>query len=131
MKQKPKYAGFGYCRVSSEGQSAEDKDGIARQEAAISKWAAANNVRIARWFRDSVSGTNDLENRPALQELMAALHGNGTKRVLIEKLDRLARDLNHIFLDCATCVLNILTVSPAIFVFRSVADERHRNKSMR
>jgi DNA invertase Pin-like site-specific DNA recombinase len=32
-------------------------------------------------------------NRPALQELMAALHGNGTKLVLIEKLDRLARDL--------------------------------------
>src|SRR5882672_4553076 len=93
MERKLKHVGFGYCRVSSAGQSAEDKDGIARQEAAIRQWAAANNVRIARWFRDSVSGTKDLENRPALQELMAALHGNGTKLVLIEKLDRLARDL--------------------------------------
>jgi DNA invertase Pin-like site-specific DNA recombinase len=75
------------------GQSAEDKDGLVRQETAIRKWAAANNVRIVRWFRDSVSGTKDLENRPALQELMSALHSNGTHLVLIEKLDRLARDL--------------------------------------
>jgi DNA invertase Pin-like site-specific DNA recombinase len=44
-------------------------------------------------FEDSVSGKKDLDSRPALQELMAALHGDGTKLVLVEKLDRLARDL--------------------------------------
>jgi DNA invertase Pin-like site-specific DNA recombinase len=84
---------FGYVRVSSAGQSAEDRDGIPRQKAAIRKWAAANGVRVVQWFEDSVSGKKDLDNRPALQELMAALHGNGTKLVLVEKLDRLARDL--------------------------------------
>lgn len=93
MTSTPKRRAFGYCRVSSVGQSADDRDGIARQEAAIRKWAAANSVRIVQWFRDSVSGTKDLENRPALQALMTALHANGTKLVLIEKLDRLARDL--------------------------------------
>lgn len=93
MERQRKLNCFGYCRVSSVGQSAEDKDGMVRQEAAIRRWAAANNVRILRWFRDSVSGTKDLENLPALQELMKALHGNGTPMVLIEKLDRLARDL--------------------------------------
>jgi len=40
-----------------------------------------------------VSGATELENRPALMELLEALAGNGTKLVLIEKLDRLARDL--------------------------------------
>lgn len=84
---------FGYCRVSSVGQSADDKDGLVRQETAIRKWAADSNVRIARWFRDAVSGTKDLDDRPGLQELMAALHGDGTRLVLIERLDRLARDL--------------------------------------
>ena len=34
-----------------------------------------------------------MANRPALLELMAAPHENGTRLVLIEKLDRLARDL--------------------------------------
>lgn len=42
---------------------------------------------------EGVSGTKDLENRPALQQLRIALHSNGTKVILIEKLDRLARDL--------------------------------------
>ena len=84
---------FGYVRVSSVGQSAEDRDGIPRQKTTIRKWAAANGARIVRWFEDSVSGKTDLENRPALQGLMAALHGNGVTLVVIEKLDRLARDL--------------------------------------
>ncbi|MDP9159049.1 MAG: recombinase family protein [Acidobacteriota bacterium] len=93
MKNAGSRRAFGYCRVSSVGQSAEDRDGLVRQETAIKKWAAANNVRIIKWFRDSVSGTKDLENRPALQALMTALHSNGTRLVLIEKLDRLARNL--------------------------------------
>ena len=84
---------FGYVRVSSAGQGAEDRDGIPRQKAAIRKHATANNIRIVQWFADTVSGKKELENRPALQEMMTALHGNGTKLVLIEKLDRLARDL--------------------------------------
>jgi DNA invertase Pin-like site-specific DNA recombinase len=47
-----------------------------------------------RVFREQgVSGTTDLENRPALMELLEALAANGVKLVLIEKLDRLARDL--------------------------------------
>ena len=84
---------FGYVRVSSPGQGAEERDGIPRQKAAIRKHAAAHNIRIVQWFSDMVSGRKDLENRPGLQEMMTALHGNGTKLVLIEKLDRLARDL--------------------------------------
>ncbi len=84
---------FGYVRVSSVGQADADRDGIPRQKTTIRKWAAPNDVRIVRWFEDSVSGKKDLDNRPALQGLMAALHGNGVKLVVIEKLDRLARNL--------------------------------------
>jgi DNA invertase Pin-like site-specific DNA recombinase len=32
-------------------------------------------------------------SRPALREVMVALHSDGVKLVLIERLDRLARDL--------------------------------------
>jgi DNA invertase Pin-like site-specific DNA recombinase len=45
-------------------------------------------------FREKgVSGTKELEDGPALMALMLALHANGTKLVLVERLDRLARDL--------------------------------------
>jgi DNA invertase Pin-like site-specific DNA recombinase len=83
---------FAYLRVSGRGQV--DGDGFPRQKAAIKAYAEAHGVRIARYFQEEgVSGKTDLENRPALTELMLALHSNGVKTVLIEKLDRLARDL--------------------------------------
>jgi DNA invertase Pin-like site-specific DNA recombinase len=83
---------FAYLRVSGKGQI--DGDGFTRQLAAIKKYAAAQDIKIMKVFRDEgVSGTKELENRPALLELMAALHANGTKLVMVEKLDRLARDL--------------------------------------
>jgi DNA invertase Pin-like site-specific DNA recombinase len=81
-----------YLRVSGKGQV--DGDGFTRQLRAIREYAAAHGIRIVHVYRDEgVSGTKDLENRPAFVEMMTALHSNGTKLVLVEKLDRLARDL--------------------------------------
>lgn len=83
---------FGYLRVSGKGQI--DGDGFPRQRAAIKAYADAHGMRVVRWFEEKgVSGTLDLENRPALQELLTALHSNGVTTVLCEKLDRLARHL--------------------------------------
>jgi DNA invertase Pin-like site-specific DNA recombinase len=84
---------FGYVRVSSRGQATDDRDGIPRQKEAIWKWAMSSGARVVRWFEDSVSGTKDLEHRPAFSELVATLQANGTRTVVIERLDRLARDL--------------------------------------
>jgi DNA invertase Pin-like site-specific DNA recombinase len=83
---------FAYLRVSGRGQL--DGDGFDRQLLACEKYAAANEFMIAEVFREkAVSGTKELDDRPALAELMAALEENGIKTVIIEKLDRLARDL--------------------------------------
>lgn len=83
---------FGYVRVSGKGQV--DGDGFPRQKAAIKSYADTHGIRIVRYYEElGVSGTKDLENRPALQDLMLALLSNGVKTILIEKLDRLARDL--------------------------------------
>jgi DNA invertase Pin-like site-specific DNA recombinase len=89
VETKPKRA-FGYLRVSSESQV--DGDGFPRQRAAITKWAAANNVKIVRWFEEKgVSGT--LQHRPALDDMLVALMSNGVQTVIVEKLDRIARDI--------------------------------------
>lgn len=83
---------FAYLRVSGRGQI--DGDGFPRQAEAIGKYAAAHDIRITQTFREEgISGTCELEDRPALMALFEALAANGTKLVLIEKLDRLARDL--------------------------------------
>jgi DNA invertase Pin-like site-specific DNA recombinase len=83
---------FGYLRVS--GKSQVDGDGFPRQRAAIQAYADAHQIEVIEWFEErGISGTNELEDRPALVALLEALLANGTSTVLVEKLDRLARDL--------------------------------------
>ncbi len=82
---------FAYLRVSGKGQV--EGDGFTRQLEAIRKYAKEQGIRIVRVFREEgVSGTKDLGDRPAFVEMMTALHADGVDLVLIEKLDRLARD---------------------------------------
>lgn len=83
---------FAYLRVSGRGQV--DGDGFSRQQLACEQYAASNGIEVVEVFREEgISGTKELEDRPALSDLLAALEENGVKTILIEKLDRLARDL--------------------------------------
>lgn len=81
-----------YMRCSGMGQTTGDT--WDRQTAAIRKYAAANGVEIVGWYSDEgVSGTK--EERDGIARLMVALesNGHGAKTVIIERLDRLSRDL--------------------------------------
>jgi DNA invertase Pin-like site-specific DNA recombinase len=83
---------FAYLRVSGRGQV--DGDWFTRQLEAIKKYAAAQNIKIVRVYREEgISGATDWENRPAFSSMMADLLANGTRAVLVERLDRCARDL--------------------------------------
>lgn len=83
---------FAYLRLSGKGQV--EGDGFTRQLEAIKKYAASHDIKIAKVYREEgVSGTTDWENRPAFSEMMAAMMANGTRTVLVERLDRCARDL--------------------------------------
>jgi DNA invertase Pin-like site-specific DNA recombinase len=87
-----KTTAFAYLRVSGKGQV--KGDGFPRQLDAIKRYALEHDVRIVKVFEEKgVGGATELENRPALVAMLEALVSNGTKLVLIEKLDRLARDL--------------------------------------
>lgn len=81
-----------YLRVSGKGQI--EGDGFTRQLKAIKEYAVARDIRIVNVYREEgVSGTKESADRPAWSELMTALHSNGVKVVIVERLDRLARDL--------------------------------------
>lgn len=88
---------FAYLRVSDRSQvkdrAGNSKDGFPRQEKAIRDYAKAHNLQVMDVFREDISGTR--EDRPVLARLMVSLeqNGHGVKTVIIEKLDRLARDL--------------------------------------
>jgi DNA invertase Pin-like site-specific DNA recombinase len=83
---------FAYLRVS--GLAQVEGDGFERQLLACETYAQSHDLVIAQVFREEgVSGTKELEDRPALMELLTALEESNTKVILIEKLDRLARDL--------------------------------------
>lgn len=83
---------FSYLRVSGRGQVSGD--GFDRQREVIERRAGAAGFQIVREFVESgITGTNDLENRPALSALFEALASNGVRTVLVERADRFARDL--------------------------------------
>ena len=61
---------------------------------AIREYATVHDIKIVSVYRgEGVSGTKESVDRLAWSGLMTALHANGVSVVIIEKLDRLARDL--------------------------------------
>jgi DNA invertase Pin-like site-specific DNA recombinase len=82
----------GYVRVSGMGQISGD--GFHRQGEAIDKYAQRHGLTLMAIFRDGgVSGTRELDDRDGLAALMEHIQAEGIKLVLVEKADRLARDL--------------------------------------
>jgi DNA invertase Pin-like site-specific DNA recombinase len=89
-KTTPLVEAFGYLRVSGRGQLAGD--GFPRQREAIQRYADAHGIKIARWFEErAVCGATEWEHRPAWSEMVQKL--NGVRTIIVEKVERLARDL--------------------------------------
>lgn len=108
---EPMQNAFGYLRVS--GKSQIDGDGFPRQREAIRRFAAAHGYHIGQWFTErAVTGKTEWAERPAWAEMVAKL--NGTKVIIIEKLDRLARDLmvqEHIIADLRHRGISLISVA--------------------
>ena len=68
--------------------------GLDVQEAAIREWALQGTYRVVEVLREEgVSGTKELDERPALLEAFASLRDRRASIILVARLDRLARDL--------------------------------------
>lgn len=86
-----KIKAYGYVRVSGKAQI--DGYGFDRQEETISSYAEKAGYEIVQFFREeAVSGTAGEADRPAFQDMMAEILRNGVRTVIIEGLDRLARE---------------------------------------
>jgi DNA invertase Pin-like site-specific DNA recombinase len=81
-----------YLRVS--GKSQIGNDGFPRQRDTIDRYAQANGMEVIEEYRDEgVSGTKEMADRAGLADLLDRLESNGVQVVLVERADRLARDL--------------------------------------
>jgi DNA invertase Pin-like site-specific DNA recombinase len=82
---------YGYVRVS--GKSQLEGNGFDRQEESISRYAEKAGYQIVKFFHEeAVSGTKGEADRPSFQEMMSEILRNGVRTVIIEGLDRLARE---------------------------------------
>lgn len=83
-----------YLRVSTKGQERSGL-GLEAQRAIIEHYTAVEEAEVVQEFVESESG-KDIENRPKLRE---AIHLCKTYNytLVVAKLDRLSRDVEHIF----------------------------------
>jgi len=81
---------FGYCRVS--GLSQVEKYGFDRQEQAIKGYCQRRKLELVEIFKEQVSGTTDESERPLFMKMIKRCLSEGISIVVIEDLDRLARD---------------------------------------
>jgi DNA invertase Pin-like site-specific DNA recombinase len=81
-----------YLRVS--GTSQVEGDGFPRQRETCAAYASANSIEIVGEYRDEAcSGCTEADAREAFGAMVQRIAGNGVRLVLVERADRLARDL--------------------------------------
>jgi site-specific DNA recombinase len=90
-KEKGKMKAIAYLRVS--GRKQIGGSGFDRQLERIKKYCAAEKWDIERVYKEQVTGTADETKRPVFMEMVADMTSNGVKTVIVESLDRLAREL--------------------------------------
>jgi len=81
----------GYCRVSSTGQQ-KNGTGLDRQEQTIRAYAKQAGYRLLMVYREAFTGTEN--DRPVFETMLADLLDNDCRIIIVECLDRLARDLS-------------------------------------
>lgn len=80
---------FAYLRVSSAGQI--DGHGYQRQEDAVDGFCETQSYQVVETFRDAHTGTE--ADRPGFAAMLGAIKANGVRTIIIERLDRFAREI--------------------------------------
>jgi DNA invertase Pin-like site-specific DNA recombinase len=83
-----------YIRVSTAKQGRSGL-GLEAQQAALTRFAAAEGFKLERTFTETESGKHDESHRPALAAALDLARRQGAP-IIVAKLDRLSRDVHYI-----------------------------------
>lgn len=81
-----------YIRVSTDGQTGEDKFGLEVQKQQIVEYCEKNGMNILKWYADE--GESGAKERPGFDEIVYGEVSNPpVEAVVVAKTDRVARDI--------------------------------------
>lgn len=94
MDKPAKATAVAYFRTSSATNVGQDKDTLARQEAAVQACAAARGLELVGSYYDAaVFGADPIDTRPRFAAMLAYMLSNGARTIIVENASRFARDL--------------------------------------
>lgn len=83
-----------YYRTSSATGVGNDKGSEDRQRDAVMSYARENGIEVVREYYDAaVKGTDSVSGRPQFAKMLEYMLGNGARIILVETVNRFARDL--------------------------------------
>jgi DNA invertase Pin-like site-specific DNA recombinase len=116
---------FAYLRVSSKNQL--NGDGFDRQLSAIQDYAKRHGHKIVQVFEEEgVSGSTDETARPAFQSMIAEILRDGTRTIILERLDRLARQYRiqeHLVIYLASKGIELISADTGENITRAIHDD--------
>ncbi len=116
-----------YGRVSGHSQTEAGKDGFRRQKETVFHFARKNSISIVGEFLEkAVSGTKEIDQRPAFQDMLSYLLGNGCRAIAVESLDRLAREFRiqeQILIYLLSKGIDIIAANTGENVTQAIADD--------
>ena len=80
---------YGYLRISSQGQI--EGSGLDRQKETVDTYATKAKLEIVGYFEDVYTGTE--ADRPGFVAMLEVMMSNSVRTIIVESLDRFARDL--------------------------------------
>ena len=115
---------FAYCRVSGKGQI--DGHGFSRQIEAIKGFCKQSSYEVIGVFKEQVSGTKSETERPEFSKMIAKILSNGCDTVIVESLDRLAREFRiqeQILIYLASKNINLIAANTGENITSAIADD--------
>jgi DNA invertase Pin-like site-specific DNA recombinase len=115
---------YAYLRVSGKGQVVGT--GFDRQIEAIEGFCKKAGYEVDWIYREQVSGTKDETDRPEFKAMVAEILRNGINTVIVESLDRLAREYRiqeQLLIYLASKGINLISANTGENITEALAED--------
>lgn len=113
-----------YVRVSAKRQIGGS--GYDRQLERIKKFCSGGNLEIHKVYKEQVTGTVDETKRPVFMEMVLDMAADGVKVIIVESLDRLARELRvqeQLLIYLSSRALDLISANTGENVTQAIKDD--------